>query len=123
MLAFYVPGDASGSGFGSAIIGDDGTNYQSGTWSGDWAAESSNFREAEKLVLRLEGLVRDGTVKGHEVFMFTDNSVFESSYYRGHSSSKKLSDITFRLHRAVRGGWVQAARDPRRRHPNETLGG
>ena len=55
-------------------------------------------------MLRLEGLVRDGTVKGHEVFMFTDNSVFESSYYRGHSTSKKLLDITFWLHRAVRMG-------------------
>jgi hypothetical protein len=122
-MAFYVPGDASGSGFGLAIIGEDGINYQSGTWAGDWAAESSNFREAENLVLRLEGLVRDGTVQGHEVFMFTDNSVFESSYYKGHSTSEKLSDITFRLHRAVRGGWIQVTRDPRGRYPDETLGG
>ena len=74
-------------------------------------------------MLRLEGLVRDGTVKGHEVFMFTDNSVFESSYYRGHSTSEKLSDITFRLHRAVRGGRFQVASDPCGRDPDETLGG
>jgi hypothetical protein len=104
MLAFYVPGDASGSGFGSALIGGEGIDYQSGTWSGDWATESSNFREADNLVLRLEELVGLGTVKGHEVFMFTDNSVFESSYYKGHSTSEKLSDITYRLHQAVRNG-------------------
>ena len=49
-VAFYMPGDASGSGFGSALIRDKSLVYEAGTWSGDWRAESSNFREADNLV-------------------------------------------------------------------------
>ena len=95
MLAFYVPGDATGSGFGSAVIDTKGIRYQAGTWSGDWRAESSNFREADNLVLRLEQIGREGLVQGHEIFMFTNNFVFEACYYKGHSASEKLSDIMF----------------------------
>ena len=51
MLVFYVPGDASGLGFGSAVIDAKGIRYQAETWSGDWRDESSNFREADNLVL------------------------------------------------------------------------
>ena len=104
MLAFYIPGDASGVGFGSALIGDDGLPYEAGTWSGDWCSKSSNFREADNLVRRLEALVLAGMIIGHKVFMFTDNLVFELGYYKGHSLSQKLSDIIFRLHKAERDG-------------------
>jgi hypothetical protein len=34
----------------------------------------------------------------------TDNSAFEGSYYKGHSSSKELSDIVFWLYKAQRDG-------------------
>ena len=44
LQALYLPGDASGAGFESAIIKKDGIMYESGTWSPEWAAESSNFR-------------------------------------------------------------------------------
>ena len=104
MLAFYMPGNASGSGFGSALIGDDGLQYKAGTWSGDWRAESSNCREADNLVTRVEAISLDGVLVGHELFMFTDNLVFEMGYYKGHSSSKKLSDILFRLHKVEQDG-------------------
>ena len=107
MAAFYVPGDASGSGFGSAVIGDHGIEYQSGTWSGDWRTESSNFREADNLVRRLEAMVASGRAAGQQVFLFTDNLVFESCFYKGHSVSEKLSDIIFRLHKAQRDGGLQ----------------
>ena len=68
ILAFYMPGDASGAWFGSAFIGDDGLLYEAGTWSGDWRAESSNFREADNLVTRVEALILDGAIVGHELF-------------------------------------------------------
>ena len=71
MMAFYMPGDASRSGFESAIINDTGIQYQAGTWTGDWRAESSNYREADNLVLRLEAMVEEGNGAGHELFMFT----------------------------------------------------
>ena len=54
------------------------------------------------MLLRLEKLGRYGLVQGHEIFMFTDNLVFEACYYKGHSASEKLSDIMFCLHKAER---------------------
>ena len=104
ILAFYMTGNASGAGFGSALIGDDGPLYKAGTWSGDWRAESSNFREADNLVTRVVLIVLDGAIVGHELFMFTDNLVFEMGYYKFHLLLKKLCDILFRLHKAERDG-------------------
>ena len=104
MMAFYMQGDACRSGFGSAIIKDKVIRYQAGTWTGDWRAESSNYREADNLVLRLEAMVEEGRAAGHEVFMFTDNYVFMSCYYKGHLVSEKLPDIIFRLHKVERDG-------------------
>jgi hypothetical protein len=31
----------------------------------------------------------------HEVFLITDNSVFEEAYYKGQSPSRELTDIVF----------------------------
>jgi hypothetical protein len=51
--------------------------------------------------------VREGSLQNHEVFLITDNSAFEGAYYKGHSSSRELSDIVFRVHKAQRdGGFV-----------------
>ena len=61
--------------------------YESGTWNEDWANESSNFREADNLVIKIEALVKEGKIRGQEVFLFTDNSTFEVTYYKGHSLS------------------------------------
>ena len=63
MMAFYMPGDASGSGFGSAIIKDKVILYQAGTWTSDWRVESSNYREADNLVLRLEVMVEQQCIR------------------------------------------------------------
>ena len=90
----YLLGDASDSGFGSALIGPLGILYESGAWRREWTEESSNFREADNLVRRIERLVADGTIRGQEIFLFTDNMVFEGTFYKGHSStSEKLSEI------------------------------
>ena len=96
-----MPGDASGS---SAAIDSKGIRYQSGTWSGDWRKESSNFREADNLVLWLEGMAKVDKVARQEICMFPDSMLFEACYYKGHSESKKLSDIIFCLHKAEREG-------------------
>ena len=58
LQVLYLPGDASGAGFGSAIIRKDGIMYKPGTWTTEWAHESSNFREADNLVTKIEMLVR-----------------------------------------------------------------
>lgn len=105
LVALYLPGDASGSGFGSAVIKKDGIIYQSGTWVQDWREESSNFREADNLVMRIETLVEEGTAVNHEVFVFTDNQVFESCFYKGYSkTSPKLANIILKLYKASRDG-------------------
>jgi hypothetical protein len=40
----------------------------------------------------------------HEVCLITDNSSFEGVYYKGHSPTKNLSEIVFRVHKAERDG-------------------
>ena len=85
LQALYLPGDANGAGFGTAIIRKDGIMYESGTWTTEWAQELSNFREADNLVTKIEVLVIGGKVHGQEVFLFTNNSTFEFTFYRGYS--------------------------------------
>jgi hypothetical protein len=47
--------------------------------------KSSTCREAGNLTDRLEWLVLNGLLLNHEVFLITDNSVFEEAYYKGQS--------------------------------------
>ena len=51
---------ASGSGFGSASINEQGILYESGMWATDWKVESSNFRGEDNLVTKMESLVEAG---------------------------------------------------------------
>ena len=62
--AIYLPGNASGAGFGSTVIGIEGIMYESRTWNADWSKESSNFREVDKPVNKLKSLVREGKIQG-----------------------------------------------------------
>jgi hypothetical protein len=69
--------------------------------------KSSNCTEVENLTNRLEQLVSTGSLKNHEVFLITNNLVFEGAYYKGHLHSRDLSDIVFQVHKAERdGGFV-----------------
>ena len=117
--ALFVIGDASGKAKGAVVVTQYGLDYESGVWSQQWRGKSSNVREAENLTDRLErlaGQLAIGVVErlerlnegaglaDHEVFVLTDNSAFEGAYYKGHSTSKELSDIVFRLYKAQRDG-------------------
>jgi hypothetical protein len=104
VMAFFVIGDASGSGKGVAVVEQYGVDYEAGTWKVQWRKESSNVREAEKLTDRVERLSKESKLFEHEVFVLTDNLAFEGAYYKGHSPSEKLNDIVFRLHKAERDG-------------------
>jgi hypothetical protein len=94
-------------------------DYESGVWSQYWRGKSSNVREAENLTDRLERLVgklainvaerletlnKSGALANHNVFVLTNHSAFEGSYYKGHSASKELSNIVFHLYKAQRTG-------------------
>ena len=96
-VALYLMGDASGKGFGSGLWHDDGIEYEAGSWSVNYSQESSNYREAENLTERIERLAEGGRLNDRELFIFTDNTTYEGTYYKGHSSSKKLTEIILRL--------------------------
>ena len=51
---------------------------------------------------RAEDLDGQGRLTGKEMFLLTDNDTFEKCYYKGHSTSPKLNDIIFRLHKLER---------------------
>ena len=105
--AFFVIGDAKGKGKGNAVVEQYGVNYESGAWNLEWREKSSNCREAANLKDRLEHLIADGALQNHEVFLITNNSAFEGAFYKGHSPTRELSDIVFRVHKAQReGGFV-----------------
>ena len=99
--ATYLVGDASGVGFGSTnwtqhdnfFVADYGTWHDSVTKD-----DSSNFREAGNLIIRTKALIRDGKLKtGSELFVFTDNSVAERTFYKGSSTSLKLHQMILEL--------------------------
>ena len=93
VMAFFVIGDASGSGKGVAVVEQYGVEYEAGPWKMQWRKESSNVREAENLTDQIERLGRDTGLTDHEVFVMTDNTAFEGAYYKGHSHSAKLNNI------------------------------
>mmetsp|Transcript_25774 Transcript_25774/g.61250 ORF Transcript_25774/g.61250 Transcript_25774/m.61250 type:complete len:573 (+) Transcript_25774:1839-3557(+) len=98
----YLLGDASGQGFGSGLFDGQGVAYEAATWTSAAQANSSNWREACNLTDRVLRLARDGVLRGGEVLIFTDNTTFESTFYKGYSVSEELSDLAFRLRRAER---------------------
>jgi hypothetical protein len=104
VMAFFVIGDASGSGKGVAVVEQYGVEYEAGPWKMQWRKESSNVREAENLTDHIERLGIDTALADHEVFVMTDNTAFEGAYYKGHSPSAKLNNIVFRLHKTERDG-------------------
>jgi hypothetical protein len=91
-------GDASKDGFGASIdIDGKGVVWRSGVWNVSIREESSNFREFRNLVESIERFVASDDLRGHELFMFTDNSTAESPFFKGTSSSEKLFDLVLRL--------------------------
>ena len=97
LLATFGFGDASGKGFGSAFDTKRGLSFRIGAWGDDESDESSNWREATNCVEALEEEAEKGEFSDTEVFLCTDNQVFEQGYKRGTSSSRKLLDLIIRV--------------------------
>ena len=93
----YGFADAPGKGFGSTVLGKDGTRYRIGIWDRDTEDESSNFREFENVVETLEEEAREGHLEGAVIHLCTDNSTVEAALYKGNSSSRKLFDLVLRV--------------------------
>jgi hypothetical protein len=97
-VCLYLMGDASGDGFGSGVWDEDGVHNEAGNWKEQWRKESSNYREASNLTSRIERMGEEGRLRDKELFVFTDNSAFEGTFYKGHSkSSPKLTELIRRL--------------------------
>jgi hypothetical protein len=98
MKAYYGFGDASGYGFGATIQIGENLWYEYSQWASEIAEESSsNWRELANLVNFIERTVDTHDLDGSEVFIFTNNQTAESAFWKGHSSSPKLSDLVLRL--------------------------
>jgi hypothetical protein len=93
----YGFADASGTGFGSTILGEDGIAYRIGTWESDVDDASSNFREFENVVCALEEEGKQGNLDDAIVFLCTDNSTVEAGLAKGNSSSRKLFELVLRV--------------------------
>ena len=96
----YLVGDASGAGHGTSFLytGRDTLNLTHGTWGETAANRSSNFRELGNLVRRVEQLLEEELIpRGTELFVFTDNFVTESVFYKGAARSCYLHGLVERL--------------------------
>ena len=105
----YLFGDASGTGFGVSLwVAGEGTVYTAhGYWTEDTLAKSSNYRELYNLVLKIEELVKDGTIPaGTEIFVFTDNFVSKRAFFHGSAKSPLLHELVRRLRQLEMGGYI-----------------
>ena len=108
---FYVGGDASKVGYGSAMQKKTPRGEQVHTHSriGFWTesirdGKKSNWKELRNCVGAIEEGVTSGKLHNCEVFLFTDNTVAERAYYGGTSSDKHLFELTLRLRKIVMRG-------------------
>jgi len=118
MVAFYGFGDASGAGFGSTILGPNGVHYRYGVWGSDLEGASSNYCELlnlteaaaahldslsfSNLERLVDGVASEATTSplaGCEFYLFTDNLVAESAFFKGTSSNPRLFALILRLKR------------------------
>jgi hypothetical protein len=80
--------------------------WESGSWKKFYKTESSNRREFENLVQRLESFAKYHRGAAIEVFMFTDNYVTECACFKGTSSSPILFGLVLRFQKLeLRSGW------------------
>jgi hypothetical protein len=90
-------GDASGSGFGTSLEIAGTLHFTHGQWNCEWSKESSKYRELANLINAISEASSKGLLHQSELFVFTVNSVAESSFFKGTSSSKKLFDLMLKL--------------------------
>ena len=94
--------DASGTGLGSMMQGNDEGNViiRIGVWSTSVSNEmSSNWREFSNLVEGVKEAAEKGRLNNALLFLFTDNSTVEGAVAKGNSPSQLLFDLVIELKR------------------------
>jgi len=93
----YCFGDASSSGFGITLEINGEVYYEYGQWNEVADNRSSNWREAKNLLEGLRRAISDHELNGLEIFIFTDNTTAEATFWKGWSKNKSLSNIVLEL--------------------------
>ena len=93
----YCFGDASSSGFGITLEMDGRVYYEYGQWNEEVEGKSSNYRETKNLLQGLKRATRDHGLHGLEIFIFTDNTTAEATFWKGSSKNKDLSDLVLEM--------------------------
>ena len=96
---YYGFGDASGSAYGVTLSAGETLQYQYGQWCMEMAEESSNWRELRNLVDALKNWNDQYSLRGSVMFLFTDNTTVESTFWKGTSKSKKLFELILDMKR------------------------
>ena len=73
------------------------TQVESANWAAHCRLELSNWKEANNLATKLENMAQEGVLNDAEIFGLTDNSVFEGTFYKGHSHSQTLKDAILQI--------------------------
>ncbi len=76
-----------------------GLHSRFGLWKKDEESQSSNYWEPRNLVETVEEEALQGYLTNRELWIFTDNLMAESCFFRGGSSSKLLHKLVLRLQR------------------------
>ena len=81
----YLIGDSSGLGFVSVLWGQGMLSSESGGFCPFYQGRSSKFRELYNFITRIDQSVASVDLQDVKLFVFTENMVFESVYYKGTS--------------------------------------
>ena len=60
---------------GSGLWDGEGLWYEADNWAYHRRGETSNWKEANSLTLKVEEVAKDGKLNNAELFIFTDNSL------------------------------------------------
>jgi hypothetical protein len=93
----YCFGDASSSGFGITLEIDGKVYYEYGQWNEEVQGKSSSYRETKNLLQGLKRATQDHGLHGLEIFIFTDNTTAEATFWKGSSKNKDLSDLVLEM--------------------------
>ena len=90
-------GDSIGQWFGSGLWNHEGLRFDLVNCSTQWKNETSNRKKGTNLTVRVKELNEVKKLDNEEIFIFTDNQVFEGCFYKGHSNYRNLNGLVLSL--------------------------